>query len=156
MNSAPLTINRKGVTFKPAGGVDEPIYDAIFSTVPNWIGEDKSNPEDDLYAAFATPEDGGNKYLYMSRNGGKNFRKFEVEEHFDYVCGRRISSFWSQASASNQDPLHEWGIERACGVRTVCVRCARFANIPSWMVVVTNLAATLRPPLTTPGRTPDC
>jgi len=69
-----------GTTFAPAMGPDgnalEPIFDAIYSEVPMDNG---------YYPAFATPEDGANNYLYMSMDGGANFKKFDVEEHFDYI-----------------------------------------------------------------------
>ena len=61
-------------------GIDEPILDAVYAAVPM-----KTGPHKGKYPAFATPEDGGNKYLYMSMDGGANFKKFAVDEHFDYI-----------------------------------------------------------------------
>lgn len=64
-----------------AQGVDEPIFDAIYAEV----AMDSSNAWNNYYAAYATPEDGSHNYMFISMDGGANFRKFEVEEHYDYI-----------------------------------------------------------------------
>jgi hypothetical protein len=52
----------------------------------NCVATLKVNKKSDTYGVFATPEDGSNKFMYVSDNLVDTFYKVNTPAHFDYVA----------------------------------------------------------------------
>ena len=66
-----------GENYVVADGIVGPVWDAAFGQV--------QYPDTKSYPVFATPEDGKNKFLWISSDLVTGFKKLPTPEHFDYV-----------------------------------------------------------------------